>query len=187
MFLLYRSTLATLVASALALACTDGSTGTAGSGLGGSGGHDHGGHGEEDPSAAEACGHLENGPIVPVATAVDPLAAPPIAADHVRYDLALVDLGDGNFGGAVSFEAPAAGDYVLFLDTNVGVVVEGPGGALVVVHDTHVGSAHCPTTIAVSHRIPMTAGRHTLDFGPDDVSSVRLVLEPSQAGPPGSP
>lgn len=185
--LLYRTTLAALAAAALALACSDSSPKSTAAGLGGSGGHDHGGHDDEDPAAADACEHLRNGTVTPVTASLDPRDAPAIAANHRRYDVSLVDLGDGNFGGVVSFDAPVAGDYVLFLDTNVGVVAEGPGGALVVVHDSHVGSAICPTTVAISHRISMEAGRHTLDFGPDDVALLRLTLEPSRAGDPESP
>lgn len=183
---LCRSAFVVLAAATLALACSNSPSDQTEPGLGGSGGHDHGGHGGEDPVSAEACEHLRNGAVIPVTAALDPPDAPPIAADHRRYDVSLVDLGDGRFSGVVSFQAPVAGGYVLFLDHDVGVVVEGPDGALVVVHDTVVGSSACPTVVAASHRIPMTAGRHTLAFGPDDVSLLRLTLEASQVGDSGT-
>jgi hypothetical protein len=150
-------------------------------GGGGDGGGGHGGHGE-DPAAALACEDLR-GAAVAVAASADPLAAPPIAADRRRYDVALADLG-GFFGGAVSFDAPDAGPFVLFVDADLTVVVEGPGGAPVTIHDRTAGSATCPGTIAASMTVATAAGLHTLSFGPTPVAAtVGVVLEAGQAPP----
>jgi hypothetical protein len=137
--------------------------------------HDHD-HEEELTAEEEACEHLSEGPFQAVTAVADPSEGlPNIAIEHTSVTVALVE-DEGSYSGLVAFESGADADYVLFLDTNVPLVVFDGAGVEVPIEHTHGGSDVC-TDIALSHTVELEVGTYTFDFGPTDVAELNVVHE----------
>ena len=81
----------------------------------------------ENPNA-EACEHMEMGPIEGVtAAAMSSASAPKIDHDHKRYDVTTVPV-SGAKGGYVTFAPAAAGDDILFTNQSVELTVKSTAG-----------------------------------------------------------
>lgn len=123
----------------------------------------------------EGCEHLAEGPATAV-TAVAEGEGPLVRDDHRRYDVGLVAVAGGS-GGTVRFAADEASDFLIFLGSNVPLVITDSTGAEVEVEETVTGSDTC-TEVAVRHLVPLSVGTYRLTFGPSTASSVSVVLEP---------
>ena len=75
-------------------------------------------HGHGGSSAADACEHFANGPMVALTAAADASGAPQADQLHTRYDVQLIDVA-GAPGGVVAFAVAEAGEYNVFLDAAV--------------------------------------------------------------------
>jgi hypothetical protein len=128
---------------------------------------------------AEACEHMQGGPPVAVTATPTAAGAPAIANDHQRYDVTLVPVTGGN-GGAVTFAAAEATDYVFFLDAAVPLTIRDPSGATVTPEETVQGIAEC-TEVKSRILVPLTVGTHTLQLGPATGTIVRIVAEEAAA------
>lgn len=140
-------------------------------------GDDHEEHHNESP-AEEACEHFIEGPNVEISANSDPEAELSLASvEHTRVDIALATLDDGN-GGYVAFGASEDGEYQIFLNAAVQLVIFDGTGTEVEFEETVAGSEHC-SELAVMHAVDLAVGTYTFGFGPTTETSVGLVAEAS--------
>jgi hypothetical protein len=167
-----RLVLHSLLAATLLLACGDDTGGAGGSGTGGGGGA------APADLDAEACEHISDGPFVQHLAAETVADAPDVSAEHTAHDVVLVEL-DGVNGGFVSFQAPAAGEYVFFLDQDVPLSIQSSAGADVLVEERCDPAACSPTCALVRGRllVDLAVGTYYLELGPTDLPSVHLLHE----------
>jgi hypothetical protein len=135
-------------------------------------GHDEHNHGDLSP-AEEACEHMQNGP----ATSLEISAMSDAPTDtvhstweHKRVDLTLMDDGSGeSFVGYVTYEAEAAGDYLVFAD----------GQATITINDEQPESAaevsECSDVVQVQ-TFELAVGEHVMTVTAS-TATVRLVVE----------
>ena len=143
--------------------------------------HDHEGeHGDEELEA-EACAHLANGPYAAItAGSATDTDLPSAAIEHTSVDITLIG-GEGGNVGFVSFAAEADGDYVFFLDADVGFMMFDGTGNAVEIEATEIGSEAC-TDIAVSHTLELAVGTYTISLGPAEATEVSMVHEMAGEG-----
>ena len=138
------------------------------------------------PSAAPAEGHNSNqseqtacellqGDATAVAATTEASGAPALAED-TAYEVALPEGPDGR-GGALRFEADHAEELSIFLDQDVLLIVRGPDGEALPGAKI-MGSRFCGE-IAVHRVYELEPGMHTLELGPKEVESVRMVITPT--------
>jgi hypothetical protein len=140
---------------------------------------------------AEVCQHYQAGPYVDVTATLDTADAPDVSAEHTVHRVAFVELGAGGAGGAggerggfTKIAIDAAGDYVLYLDEDVPLAVEGPSGSTVAVEsscDPSACAADC-SVVRVRHVVELGVGTHFLSYGPTAVSEASLVHEEAAHG-----
>ena len=135
---------------------------------------------EDDPPSidAEGCEHLQEGPAVPVTATAAATGAPAISNDHQRYDVTLTDVAGGK-GGAVSFAAAEATDYVFFLSAGVPVRFRSAAGAEVAPESSVASSSEC-AEIKARIVVPLTVGTYTLELGPTPETLVGIVVEEAE-------
>lgn len=124
----------------------------------------------------EACEHMVEGPSKAF-DAVAPMASggPVINAEHHRVDITLPASGEGEFAGAVLFEADEATDYVFFLDSALRFSVADADGNAVTIEDTDQ-VVEC-SEVAVQHTVGLTVGTYLLTFEGATVEVLGLVHE----------
>jgi hypothetical protein len=123
----------------------------------------------------EACEHLQEGPAVARTATAAAAGAPAVSNDHMRYDVALVDVTGGK-GGFITFAAAEAGDYVFFFSADVPLAVTTSAGQPVTIAGGETGSDLC-TELARSYDVPLTVGTFNLQLGPTSATSVSIVVE----------
>ncbi len=133
------------------------------------------GCGEVPEGDVEACEHLQEGPATPVTATTASTGAPAVSNDHKRYDITLVDASGGK-GGAVSFAAGEAGDYILFLGADIPMKVTDSAGGAVSFEESTKSSTVCGE-VKGRHVVPLEVGTYTLTFGPTTEPAVSLVIE----------
>lgn len=185
-----RSTFLALFSLLLALpACGDDTGGAGGSGSGtGTGGEDiapigtGGGGGDAGPVGAEldpeVCEHLTEGPYVEH-TATDALdTAPDVSAEHTAHTITLVDFAGQN-GGYVAFQAPAAGEYLFYLDADLPLSIQSSAGGDVPIEAScnPTACSDACTAIVGRHLVDLEVGTYYLELGPTLEDSVNLAHE----------
>ena len=184
-----RSTCLALLSLLLVLpACGDDTGGAGGSGGSGSGGEDiapigtGGGGGDTGPVGAEldpeACEHLTEGPYVEHTATAALETAPDVSAEHTAHTVTLVEFAGQN-GGYVAFQAPAAGEYVFFLDTDLPLSIQSSAGGDVPIEascDPAACSEAC-TQIVGRHLVDLEVGTYYLELGPTLEDSVNVAHE----------
>ena len=133
------------------------------------------GCGEAPEADVEGCEHLQEGPATPVTATTAGTGAPAVSNDHKRYDITLVDVSGGK-GGAVSFAAGEAGDYILFLGADVPMKVTDSAGGTVTFEESAQSSTVC-SEVKGRYVVPLEVGTYALTFGPTTESAVSLVIE----------
>ena len=134
--------------------------------------HGDGGHNVDE----EACEHLREGPFKPVTAATDVASAPPpaIAADHNGYQVSLT----GGTAGFVRYDADAAGDHILFLDTDVAVELQDDQSQVIAPEDSVTSISECTE---VKRKLTFDldeVGRYFFKLGPTTAdTTVTVVIE----------
>ena len=134
--------------------------------------HEHGG----EDVFTEACEHMELGPDIDVSAAGSGSAAPDVSTEHTRYDVTLSDLGDGTFGGSVTFAAPEAGLYYFMLSADVPVAVTGADGGVVPVHHEVQDPPEC-ALVSMAYHYELPVGTATIAIGPAPSADLSLIVE----------
>lgn len=142
--------------------------------------HDDHDHGEEEVVFAEFCEHLAEGPEIAVTASADAAAAPAADAEHTRYDITLVDDGNGMFVGSIT-RAIDAEDQIVALTEAIPYTVFGSDGTEVAIHEDLGAPSEC-TLIASARHFEMPIGTVTLTFGPTDVQTFSMAVEASDHG-----
>ena len=126
----------------------------------------------------EGCEHLAEGPSTGVSgSTAASTGAPGVSDDHRRYDIRLVDDGEGLHFGSVSFAPGEAGDYVIFVGQDgVPITIADAAGDPVTVEDSAVSSPEC-AEIRGRHVVELGVGTYVLTFGPTSESVVSIVIE----------
>jgi len=139
-------------------------------------GDDHA-HGDESPGA-DACEHLEVGPIVALTASDEPGTAPVAAESHIRYDLTLADMG-GVPGGFVALPITEAGEYLVFLNAGTTLSLVDPAGEVLVPELEGTSSPDC-AEVGAWAQFDLTIGTYTLELkGPSGASTISLVRIPA--------
>ena len=135
-----------------------------------------GGEAAAENVEAEGCEHLAEGPATAL-TAAAPGSAevPAVSDDHTRYDIT-VATADGVTAGVVEFASDAAGEHSLFFNTEVGLEVTGPDGAVVPVDHAHTSSTLC-AEIKYWAIYDLDVGTYRLRLSPAQPGVVGLVIE----------
>lgn len=130
--------------------------------------------GDEEPSVdAEGCEHLEEGPYMNVtASAARDATAPAVSASHMAYTTTL----PAGAAGYVSFAAPEATDYIVFLDKPVPFTVFDASGAMVAIELSETSSPEC-ATIRGKHTFELGVGTAYFGLGPNMGMPFNLVVE----------
>jgi hypothetical protein len=128
----------------------------------------------ENPDT-EGCEHLREGPAVALTASAGADTAAAVAADHQRYDIALISV-TGGMGGFVKYAAPEATDYLFFLGADVPVQFLDAAGATVTPEESASSSTAC-SEIKGRHLVPLEVGTYGLSFGPTAQTSVSVVVE----------
>lgn len=129
----------------------------------------------------EGCEHLKEGPPVAVTAAATADLAPAVDADHMRYDVALIDVTGGK-GGFVKYAAPEATDYLFFLGADVPVQFLDAANAPVAPEESTTSSTVC-TEIKGRHLIELAVGTYAIKIGPTAQTSVGIVVEEAAHAP----
>jgi hypothetical protein len=130
--------------------------------------------GPPNATNARACGNLQRGPFAPVmAQATFNLQAPPIQDDRQAYRIML----PVRASGYVTFDAPAAGQYIIFTSTVLPVVVFGPAGAEIPFLAGSVASSvpECPEVKGKSN-FSLGKEKHLIRLGPEATGIVDVVI-----------
>jgi hypothetical protein len=135
-------------------------------------------HGLEDIEA-EACEHLDEGPFQPLAATATAADAPAGNETHVSYEVSLVDLGEGSFGGFVAFDPPEAGEYYVFTDQPVELSFADASGATIAIESQCTSSPCSETCGIVERRYQLDVGteRVVVAFAPGAVTETLLLFE----------
>lgn len=138
------------------------------------GGGDDADAGPED-AVSEACEHMTDGPaktgtVVPT-NGDDPVA---VNADHQRIDLTLFPEGEGNFSGAVLFEAAEASTYAFYVSTDLTFEVRTSGNRDVPIQETN--AVDCEA-IATEYVVDLAVGSYFLIFSRATTAKTALVHE----------
>ena len=133
----------------------------------------------EDP-AVEACEHYEEGPFVAV-QAVSDATSPALAAvdnDHTAYQIALTEMTDStDYHGFVAFESAEATEYIFFLSENVDVHFwQSDATTEINPEGIEAGAEGCGL-VGVQYHIDLPVGTVLLEFMPDIIADVDLVIE----------
>ena len=128
---------------------------------------------------AEACSHMLDGPntALTLSGAAD-ASTETEAMDwiHMRFDLTLV-AADESFVGYVQYAASEDGDYLIFLDGEASVTIDG-------VQPVESASVPRCDAIASRHVFDLSAGSHVIEVRAE-TETIRLVLEPDRHGEHG--
>lgn len=124
-------------------------------------------HGDEKPGA-DACEHLEQGPIqaVTAGTAASPVA---LANAHTRYDLTM------SGSGFASIAVGKAGDHYVFFDSSVTVAVKDGAGNPVAPEQSGTSDADC-ALVKTWFLYELGVGTYTFEITPQGGATlVKLV------------
>ena len=128
---------------------------------------------------AEACAHMINGPNTELTLSGASDASTetePMDWVHMRFDLTLV-ASDESFIGYIQYAAAEDGDYLIFLDKEASVTIEGRAP------DESMSVPRCDA-IASRHLFELSAGTHIIGVRAE-TENIRLVLEPDRHGEHG--
>lgn len=127
---------------------------------------------EEDP-AEHACEHaVEAG--TAITAAIDGSVGPDVSTTHTRYDVTLGAVEGGN-GGTVSLSADEVIHLLLFVGSDVPLVLKDASGNEVVAEASEAVTA-C-SELAVMYEYPLGIGEYTITLGPTTETSVLLLTE----------
>lgn len=133
---------------------------------------------------AEACEHLQEGPSSSHTAGTDFDGAPDISEPHLRHDVSLIEIVDGN-GGSVAYAAGEAGELYVFLSADIPLAVYDSSGSPIAIAASEQGSELCDE-VAARHLVGVEVGTYELRFGPTEATEVSVVIEPaSEAAEPG--
>jgi hypothetical protein len=137
------------------------------------------GEGGLEEIEAEACEHLDEGPFQPLAAAATAADAPAGNETHVSYEVSLLDLGEGSFGGFVAFDPPEAGEYYVFTDKPVELSFADASGASIAIESQCTGSPCSETCAIVERRYQLDVGteRVVVAFAPGAEPETLLLFE----------
>jgi hypothetical protein len=129
----------------------------------------HEGEGDE-----ELCEHLNERPGVQVQAGDDPMGAPAVRADHLRYEIALNEVA-GGYEGLVSFASDRAGERVVALDADVPFAVFQGVNPLALT--SSATSSEACVEIKGRSTFELGVGTYAFKLGPTALTSVGLVIE----------
>ena len=133
---------------------------------------------EENPNA-EACEHMEMGPVVVItAAAMSSGTAPMIANNHKRYDVTTVPV-SGSKGGFVTFAPTAAGDYIFFTGQPVTLLVESAANGGDVAATSSAGSITECTLVKGRNVYPLEVATYVVGIT-GVVDRVSFVIEAAE-------
>ena len=148
--------------------------------------HEH----EEVSLGAEACEHLEEGPIKTVTAGADAASATDASDEHTRWDVTLVDVEGGN-GGFIELALADAGEHVIVFTSDVDLMITNANGDEVTTTKA-MGSpsgllpeatsvADC-ADVKAAFTVDFSVGTYTLAITPvaAAVTSVSFVLIPAE-------
>ena len=135
--------------------------------------HDHDGESAEE----EACEHMADGPFESVTATTDATGAPSIAIEHTRVNVALVDDGNGEYSGFVSFPAGEATEIQFFMSADVPVAITDADGNALVAQETGGASDLCPANVLASAVYDLEVGTYTIQIGPTSESEIGIAHE----------
>src|SRR5690606_19908221 len=135
----------------------------------------HDDHEDHVSPAEDACEHMAEGPSQAL-TAADQTSAdaPALDAEHTRFDITLSG-DDGALGGYVNLVIDEAGEFYVYLDTNVPVALADAQGAAIAAEETIANVAEC-AEVSTGHVYDLGVGTYSLRFGPGDAATVRVVV-----------
>jgi hypothetical protein len=136
------------------------------------------GHDDHASPAADACEHMQDGPIQAVAAAAESSPEAPALADtHTRYDVTLTGEA-GALVGHVNLPIAGAAEHIVFLDTDVPVELRDSQDALVAAEAVDRAIDEC-VEVAAGHTFDLGVGTYSLRFGPAAAERVSVVLVPA--------
>ncbi|MFT7621186.1 MAG: hypothetical protein ACI9WU_000347 [Myxococcota bacterium] len=129
---------------------------------------------------AEACEHAAEGPFVPVTATADATGAPDATHEHSLVQVTLLkDAVSGEWIGTVALAPDEAGDFVVYLSSDVTFSVADASGTAVAVEATEQVT-DC-SEVAVAHTVEMEIGTYhfTFNAGTDGATApvVGMVVE----------
>lgn len=134
----------------------------------GAGCDDHG-HEDEKPGA-DACEHLEGGPIRAVTAGADASAAVALTDEHTRYDMTLSGPGFASYASAQDAE------YYFYFDSAVTLTVRDGAGTVVAAEMQATSDADCALVKSV-YVFDLGIGSYTLEVAPGGSETlVQLVF-----------
>ena len=130
---------------------------------------------DEISAQEEACLHILEGPFaVSNATLEVDESAGNINRAHHAYTVSLVENTDGDYQGAVIYDASASDTYGIFTNIDVEVAVYTEEQESLPVVTTVVDEC---IEVARQHTVEMQEGRHFIFFGPTTDGEVSVVVE----------
>ncbi len=128
-------------------------------------------HAEVDEKpGADACEHLEGGPIVPVSAAAVGGTAPSLASSHTRYDIAI------SGAGSVSVPIGEAAEHYFFFDSAAALVIKDGSGAVVAIEEQGTSDENCDL-VGAWFVADLEVGTYTLEITPPgSATTVQLVF-----------
>lgn len=142
--------------------------------------HDHNNH-EEGGAEEEACEHMVDGPFASVTATADSTDAPSIAIEHTRVNVELVDDGNGEYSGFVTFPAGEATEVLFFMSSDVPVAITDSTGNALAAEETGGASDMCPTDVLASAVYDLEVGTYTIQIGPTSETEIGIVHEEAGA------
>lgn len=127
-------------------------------------------HTEEEMPGADACEHLEAGPIVPVTAAAVGGTAPILASSHTRYDITL--------SGASTVNVPIAeaAEHYFFFDSAASLVIKDSSGTAVAIEEQGTSDEACDL-VGAWFVVDLEVGTYTLEITPpNSATEVQLVF-----------
>lgn len=137
--------------------------------------HEHEGEHEESP-ASHACIHLAGGPDQDVTAGDSTDSAPDVSTEHTRFDVALMDMGDGTFGGMVTYNSAEATDYIVAFNADVTPSIMDATGAAVSPESGPTADADACAELHHYFIVEMGVGQYTLDLSAGS-AEVQMVIE----------
>jgi hypothetical protein len=133
---------------------------------------------EMDAVTMEGCEHAQNGPNTDITLTADATGAPNVDETHRAYVLATVEVDtDGNRGGTFTFESAMEGHYTFFQNHHFDIAVADSMDMAVDAHMIMHEVAMCSDDLAMFHVFELGVGTYTVDIGPTQMESVKVIIE----------
>jgi hypothetical protein len=127
-----------------------------------------------DAADATACARFA-GSATAIAAQVGDVGEPPEVALNRRYDVALGAV-DGGRGGTVTFYAPRAAEWSVYLTEDAPLMARDAAGLPMTLLERYTGSTHC-ADIRSHVVLLLDPGAVTIELGPTTAAHVGLVIE----------